>query len=643
MEKVGRNLGLLLFVACLWVSKRTEAATVDDFVREPDIYSVEISPDGKTLATVRNFKGRRVLQTLSIQGLKPIGEFGLAGDFDVGDVYWVSNDRLMIGWARRLGTNGKPEYTGDLMAVDVDGKNTETLLSGERNSVYGLSNFRDFTVVDGLPGDPKHALIARYERREESTPWLTSINVNNGAVSRIAPGRSLGTDFYTDDDGDVRLQVGHDNQARIVVHARREKGGGWEEVVRAFANEGKFYPEIFNDAEELAYVSSNVDAPTFGLFSWDLKTGQQKKIIRDNRYDLDQVIYDKKSKRPILATWDGARYMWKVLDGTHPHAGVWMGLLKAFDGMDVMPVSFSNDRSVAVFLTVSDVSPVTYYVIDLDKKNVLAKLPSHPWINPAELSNTHAVRFAARDGTELDAFLTLPKSRPTKGNPLVVLPHGGPFGVRDDWRYSSEVQYLASQGYAVLRVNFRGSGGYGREFLIAGYRGWGRVMQDDLADATQWAINNGFASSNKICMYGASYGAYAAMMALVTYPKLYKCAVGYAGLYDLDYWYKEIRTGSSRASSEWFESAVGTHDQLSAISPVSQASRIRSPVLLIHGGEDRVTPPEHFEQMVSALKSAGGTYETLYRKEEGHGFYDPNNQKAAFVSIKRFLDRNIGK
>ena len=216
----------LMLAGLAYAQPGVGASDIDQFVREPDIYSVQMSPDGEHLATVRNFEGRKILQLLETRGLKSVGEFGVAGDYDVGDVYWVSNTRLMLGWARRLGTNGKPEYTGDLMAVDLDGKNIESIFQGQPDSsMYGSSNYRDFDVVDGLPDDPDHALVSKYYRGE-SLPWLTRVNVKNGNFIKIAPSRENGGQFFTDYEGNVRMQSGTDRNARRVVYFRKEKGGG---------------------------------------------------------------------------------------------------------------------------------------------------------------------------------------------------------------------------------------------------------------------------------------------------------------------------------------------------------------------------------------------------------------------------------
>jgi dipeptidyl aminopeptidase/acylaminoacyl peptidase len=225
---------------------------------------------------------------------------------------------------------------------------------------------------------------------------------------------------------------------------------------------------------------------------------------------------------------------------------------------------------------------------------------------------------------------------------MVVMPHGGPFGEADEWRFDDASQMLAQAGYAVLQVNFRGSGGYGRSFEQAGAREWGGAMQDDLTDATRWAVQQGIADPRRICIYGASYGAYASLMGVAKEPALYRCAVGYIGVYDLPMMHT---TGDiqERASGETFlDDWVGPRDTLAAVSPTNMGAFIKVPVFLAAGGEDERAPIAHSRLMESRLKSAGVPVETLYYDTEGHGFYTEPHRREYYIRLLDFLSRHIG-
>jgi dipeptidyl aminopeptidase/acylaminoacyl peptidase len=247
----------------------------------------------------------------------------------------------------------------------------------------------------------------------------------------------------------------------------------------------------------------------------------------------------------------------------------------------------------------------------------------------------------ARDGTPLHGYLTLPKGL-QRNAPLVVMPHGGPFGVRDNWEYSPDVQLLASRGYAVLQVNFRGSSGYGREFLMAGYREWGGAMQHDVTDATRWAIEQGIADPQRVCIYGASYGGYAALMGVASEPDLYRCAIGHIGVYDLPMMYSQGDIQDRLSGENYLDDTLG-RDGLEERSPTRLASSIKVPVLLTAGKEDDRAPPEHTERMAAALRKAGRQVESKVYAGEGHGLYVEANRLDHAQRVLAFLDRHIGR
>ena len=242
----------------------------------------------------------------------------------------------------------------------------------------------------------------------------------------------------------------------------------------------------------------------------------------------------------------------------------------------------------------------------------------------------------------MHGFLTIPHGSDGKNLPLVVLPHGGPFQVSDEWGFNPEAQLLAAAGYAVLQVNFRGSSGYGRAFSQAGAREWGGKMQDDVTDATRWAIDQGIADPRRICIYGASYGAYAALEGVAKEPSLYKCAAGYVGVYDLPLMFGKGDTRELESGRNYLHDWIGEPSELGKVSPVNQAASIKVPVFLAAGGQDERAPIEHSERMEKALRNAGVPVETLFIRSEGHGFYTTEHQVQFYTKLLDFLARNIG-
>ena len=257
------------------------------------------------------------------------------------------------------------------------------------------------------------------------------------------------------------------------------------------------------------------------------------------------------------------------------------------------------------------------------------------------MARVKPVELKARDGLAMRGYLTLPPGKDERNLPLIIYPHGGPFGIYDTWGFDTDPQILAAAGYAVLQVNYRGSGNYGRSFHQSGAQQWGLTMQDDLTDATRWAIEQGIADPNRICIYGASYGAYAALMGVAKEPDLYKCAVGYIGVYDL----VKLSAQDSRVSKRmntWTSEWMGTGEKLGPVSPNRIANRIKVPVFLAAGGEDETAPIDQSESMEAALRKVGVPVETLYYRTEGHGFYDVEHREEYYRRLLAFLSRSLG-
>jgi len=298
----------------------------------------------------------------------------------------------------------------------------------------------------------------------------------------------------------------------------------------------------------------------------------------------------------------------------------------------------------AVVFVSSDRNPGDYYLYDGRTHAVRYLFSELPGIDPKAMAAMQPISFKARDGQTIHGYLTLPMGK-HKDLPLVINPHGGPFGIRDYWTFDPETEFLAYHGFAVLQVNYRGSGGYGIAFQRAGYQQWGKAMQDDLTDATRWAVQQGIADPQRICIYGGSYGGYAALEAVVKEPDLYKCAIGYAGVYDLVMLHD--RGGElyfqSHGMGSYLNDTLGDNlDALRAASPVDHVNRIKAALFLAHGGADKTVPIDQVNELRSALDKAGTKYEWLYFPNEGHGFFKIDHQVTFYNEMLSFLDHNIG-
>ena len=291
----------------------------------------------------------------------------------------------------------------------------------------------------------------------------------------------------------------------------------------------------------------------------------------------------------------------------------------------------------------ADVDPGSWYLLDVATSSLKQIESAKPEIDRNAMAPTQVVRYKSLDGLEIPAYLTLPPGG-GRNLPAVVLVHGGPI-VRDRWQWQPEVQLLASRGYAVLQPQFRGSAGFGRSFELAGHREWGRRMQDDVTAGAQWLAAQGIADPRRICIYGASYGGYAALWAAVKTPELFRCVASLAGVSDLALMFNAKSDVNSDSFGRLFElRTIGdpTEDAklFDEVSPLKGAARIQVPVLLAHGDLDARVPIVHSEKMIQALNANGKQYEWILLRGEKHGISREAALERFYGALFDFLGRN---
>jgi dipeptidyl aminopeptidase/acylaminoacyl peptidase len=299
----------------------------------------------------------------------------------------------------------------------------------------------------------------------------------------------------------------------------------------------------------------------------------------------------------------------------------------------------------------SDRQPLRYLLFYTQSGKLELVGNTYPKIDPTRMGRQETVRFKARDGLDIPGLLTLPPGGTRKNLPMVVLVHGGPWVHGAVWGWDPDSQFLASRGYAVLEPDFRGSTGYGFHHYQAGWKQWGRAMQDDVADGTRWAIAQGYADPRRICIAGASYGGYATLMGLVNDPDLYKCGVDWVGVTDINLMYTGAWSRASDLPDQWkaygmpelIGDRVKDAAQLKATSPIEQAARITQPVLLAYGGVDRRVPLYHGQKFYDAVTKTNKNVEWIEYPEEGHGWHLPKNSVDFWTRVEAFLGKNIGK
>jgi dipeptidyl aminopeptidase/acylaminoacyl peptidase len=348
-----------------------------------------------------------------------------------------------------------------------------------------------------------------------------------------------------------------------------------------------------------------------------------------------EMSYDRTKLYGVRYVTDQPHYHWFDPQREHLQAVIDNSLPGTFNFVS----NTSQDEKVLVIVALSDRQAPSYYLLNLRKPEF--KLIYQPARAPRV--SVQAVTYPARDGLVIHAYLTLPADSQGKRVPLILNPHGGPYGIRDEWGYNPEVQFLASRGYAVLQPNYRGSGGYGLKFLKAGQGEWGRRMQDDLTDAVQWAIAQGIADPDRVAICGASYGGYAALAGVTFTPELYRCAVNYVGVSELAILNRHTFEGG-RNTRIYFEKWVGNDlNSMRERSPVNFVERIRVPTLHAYGENDPRVDIDHWKRLKAQLDKYHKPYEFLRVESEGHGFHKEENRLRFYKAVESFLATNLGE
>jgi dipeptidyl aminopeptidase/acylaminoacyl peptidase len=649
------GIRLLFAVICTagWVLAQAAPVPFTDLARQYQYRDVKISPDGQHIAAVAVIKGESVLALVDLATGQGAAVHPRDGD-QVVDFWWVNPNRVLYTVGLKWGGVDRPYATGEIFAVNADGRGAR-LLFGYRASgrstgthiSHATSERASATLIDTLRDDENHVLIAVNDWDAGADGAFTQVmrmDVRDGATQSVIRSPLRNANFVTDQHGVTRFAMGSNGSARGQVFYRAGDGAPWSLLFSDDQERGIPWPQVFNRDGSRVLMSCNGPGKGNACF-WDVATQKLgPPVWTSDVVDFDSLIESLDGHDLVgLGSMPGT----PVVSAIVPEADTVKLIAKfsqQFPGESVSVVSRTHDGSKAVILVQSDRDPGTFYLWDTkgDKASVLLQRAS--WINPEVMASMQPVEFKARDGVTLHGYLSVPPgSEKAKHLPLVVLVHGGPFGIRDTWGYDPDVQVLATHGYAVLQVNYRGSGGYGHDFERSGYRQWGGAMQDDLTDATRWAIAQGLTDAGRLCIFGGSYGGYAALEGAVSQPDLYRCTIGYVGVYDLPAMFHESDISQSYAGRSYLDDALGSDmAMLAARSPVNQLDHLHASVMLIVGGEDKRVPPEQGLAMHQALLKRHIAHEWLYQSGEGHGFYTEANRTDMYMRIVAFLDRNIG-
>ncbi|MEO6065109.1 MAG: prolyl oligopeptidase family serine peptidase, partial [Lysobacterales bacterium] len=493
-------------------------ASIAQYVKLDTFDDIKISPTGEYLAASAPIDDKTVLVILRRADMKRMTVLNVVTGVHVEDFWWVNDRRVLLTLSEKNGAFDQRYRTGEIFGTDVDGKEQGVLVGIRRGDMAVASRIKarkqEFIagdMVDTLPRDDDHVLVAITSLTAGEEPYTTldRMHVRTGRRSVIARAPVRNARFVVDHAGVARFAFGAGANLESKLYYRSRDNAEWE-LINDEAKSGLDVLALgFNADDSIAYLDSDHLTGPGAIHAFDTRTRQQTLIARDTKVDPAGLMLRADLATPFAVRFlDGQpRQHFLVEDATESR--LLKSLQKSFPGQAVDFTGFTRDGNLALVYVYSDRNPGDYYVFDIAKKEATHLASRRAWVDPEKMAGMRAVTIPARDGRTLHGFLSIPVGSDGKDLPLVVNPHGGPFGIADLWEFQTEPQLLASRGYAVLQVNFRGSGNYGREHVRAGFKQWGLKMQDDLADATRWTISQGIANKDRISIYGASYGGYA--------------------------------------------------------------------------------------------------------------------------------------
>lgn len=639
-----------LFLAML--SMQVHASKmIEGFAKHTAYHQVVLAPDGKHFAvTVTNNEGKRTILILERSTNQKVGSLSWSGREIPNRVVWLNNERIGIEVALKVNALDQPVLTGEYVAMNIDGSK-KIILHGmrkkaKRNKSKSKASMGQMFITDLLPDEPNFVNVLTTPIGE-SYAELKRINIYTGREKRLAKSPLKGGGMLADHNGNARFAVGieDDNGSnKTVVYYKQKADSEWQLFDKYNEDQGGITPLAFDAKNEKVYVSSNINRQTKAIYSLDLVTKELNLVSENGRVDVAGMDFGP-NRRLYAVHYEPDYSEVDVIDKKHPLGKWYPSFIKSFKGAKVSIVSSTQDMTEMVILVETDKDPGSYYVFNSATGKLTLLMKSKPWLESDKLGTTEAFSFTARDGKTIYGFITLPKGK-DKNLPMIVMPHGGPHGPRDHWTYGTndDVQLLASHGYAVLRVNFRGSGGYGKKYQSSGYRKWGSTIMDDITDGVKWAVSQGIADESRLCIYGASFGGYSALMAPVREPELYKCAIGYVGVYDMDLLFKTGDVPESQYGTNFLKKVIGEDKaEIEAFSPARHVDKIKAAVFIVHGEKDERAHYDHALLLRDKFEQANKPYKWLTKPKEGHGFYKEENRLDLYNQILDFLEKHIGK
>jgi dipeptidyl aminopeptidase/acylaminoacyl peptidase len=602
-----------------------ELIPLDVLLGNPEKMSPQISPDGRRLAYIAPVDGVLNVWVGSVGGddYAPVTK---DTDRGIQQYTWAHNNRHLLYIQDSGGDENWRVYTVDLETGDTVDR---TPFEGVQAQL--LAHRKRF---------PNEVLIG-LNRDNPQLHDVYHLDLSSGDLRKVAENPGF-IGWVIDNDLKVRGAAAPQPDGGMAIVVRDSEDGDWRTLLTVAPDDALTTgPLGFSRDGASIYLQSSVDANTARLVRLDIGSGDVDVLASDPTYDLVDVVIDQDTREPQLAAFLKERLEWVVLD---PSIREDIDAIRRIHTGDFGITDRDHADKTWIVGFDDDAGPVKYYAFERGSKEATFLFDHRPELNRYDLASMEPFSFKARDGLELNGYVSFPPGVERTGLPTVINVHGGPWH-RDSWGLDVEAQWMANRGYLCVQVNFRGSTGYGKNFVNAGDREWGGKMQDDITDTVKWVIEQGYADAERICIYGGSYGGYATLVGAAFTPELYRCAVSIVGPSSLKTWIETVppywapmiamlhkRVGHPETDEEFLWSR----------SPLSRVDKISIPLFIAHGANDpRVKLPET-EQIVEAMKEKGIDHELMVFPDEGHGFAKPENRMKFYRAVEQFLARHLG-
>lgn len=637
--------------------KSASAIPVDVFFRKAEFTNMSISPDGNLLAALSPKGGRNNLVVIDLakRTVTPITNFEKQ---DVFSFQWISNKRIFLRAVTSIDITGRAEYRGSF-AVDVDGKNLRDLTFPGRKGAPGSGGSWAGFGIMSRTYDGSEDVIVAMDARVYGFPDVYRYNTRTGEHKLLtfdSPGRT--TNWILDQNLVPRIAVRVEdrkdlNSPRLfTIWHRTGEGAPWERIgeTDSVTGAGRIQPIAFDFDNKTLYVASGADRDKLAIYKYDIENKKLgERLVQHPLIDLrGGLLFSRTRKALVGISYDADKPDIAWFD--EKMAGLQGGIDKALPGTHNTFYLPDEDVKRALVFAVSDTHPGSYYLLDIESMRLEKIADTRPWLPANLMAERRFVKYKARDGLEIPAWVTIPRGSSGKNLPLIVNIHGGPH-LRayswDEWGFWPEAQFFASRGYAVLEPEPRGSRGFGRKHYTSSFKQWGLSMQDDITDGALHLVSEGIVDKSRMCLHGGSYGGYAALQGVVKDPDLWRCATPFVAVSDLFLLFEA--NSDTRLFSDYLETdakrIIGDPKkdtaQFEKTSPARNAAAIKAPILLAMGVDDMRVPLVHGKAMRDAMVAAGKSIEYVQYPDEGHGFVRKENVIDFYTRLEKFFATHL--